>query len=93
MFRTVASRIVSRVCLQQTAAHSRHLNRTIAPMKIAPVMIINFVRMKHVTSGIQGIRNSKQKAHAKKRIDSDEDDESTDLMDDPATDDLNLQDK
>lgn len=76
-----------------TAAHSRHLNRTIAPTTTAAVTDFNFIRAKHVMSGIQGNRNSKQKALAKKRIDPDENDEEMNLLDDLTKDDSNLHDR
>lgn len=93
MFRTVAKQFVFQVCSLQTAAHSRHLNRKIVPMSTAFVTNLNFVRTKHVTSGIQGNRNSKQKSLAKRKIDSDEDEEETDTPHALAQNDLNLLDR
>lgn len=88
MFRIVTTQIVSRI---SSAAHSRHLNRTIPPtMTTASISVLNFVREKYVTSGIQGNRNSKTSATIKKRIDSDDD---THLVDDSTRDDFKLHDR
>lgn len=83
MFRTAATRVASQICLRPILTHSRHLSRTIAPTRTptASATLINFVRLKHVTSGIQGNRNSKQKAFAKKRIVAEEDEVITALLD------------
>lgn len=95
MFRTVATQMMCRGCLRQIVAQSRDLNRRAAPMAMvtASVPIFHFVRTKYVVSGIQGNRNSKQNARAKKLIDSDEDDESSDFLSDLAKNEQKLNDR
>lgn len=92
MFRTLAARIVPRACCLPIASHNRHVNRPMMPAMNVVATHVNFVRAKHTTSGIQGNRNSKQKALAKKRIDSDEDDDLMALLDDSKDDGSDLHD-
>lgn len=75
MLRRIPITILPQLCA--LVVPKPNLNRFLLNPILHQPNIISCVRLKHVTSGIQGKRNSKQNAAAKKRIDNDDDDEES----------------